>query len=73
MADNELTAEGGRLALAVHGYGVAGRALALAAAYAKERQTFGKAIIELGVVVAWPLLLWLVVSRIGAPAQISVV
>ncbi|QIX28324.1 acyl-CoA dehydrogenase [Nocardioides sp. JQ2195] len=31
-----------RLALAVHGYGVAGRALALAAAYAKERQTFGR-------------------------------
>ncbi|HEY1226126.1 MAG TPA: TRAP transporter large permease, partial [Ramlibacter sp.] len=33
---------------------------------------FGKSMIELGVVVGWPLLLWLVVSRIGAPAQISV-
>jgi len=33
---------------------------------------FGKAMIELGVLVGWPLVLWLVVSRIGAPAQISV-
>jgi acyl-CoA dehydrogenase len=31
-----------RIALAVHGYGIAGRALALAAAYAKERSTFGR-------------------------------
>ncbi|MDN5894555.1 MAG: acyl-CoA dehydrogenase family protein [Nocardioides sp.] len=31
-----------RLALAVHGYGIAARALALAASYAKERQTFGR-------------------------------
>lgn len=30
-----------RVALAVHGYGVAARALALAAAYARERATFG--------------------------------
>ncbi|KRF16796.1 acyl-CoA dehydrogenase [Nocardioides sp. Soil797] len=35
-----------RLALAVHGYGIAGRALALAAAYAKERQTFGRPLID---------------------------
>ena len=27
---------------------------------------------ELGVVIGWPLLLWIVVGRIGAPAQISV-
>ena len=33
---------------------------------------FGKAMIELGVVIGWPLLLWIVVGRIGAPAQISV-
>jgi TRAP-type C4-dicarboxylate transport system permease large subunit len=33
---------------------------------------FGKSMIELGVVVGWPLLLWLVVDRVGAPAQISV-
>ena len=31
-----------RISLAVHGYGTAGRALALAAAYAKQRETFGK-------------------------------
>jgi acyl-CoA dehydrogenase len=31
-----------RIALAVHGYGIAGRSLALAAAYAKERETFGR-------------------------------
>jgi len=33
---------------------------------------FGKAMGELAVVVGWPLLLWAVVSRIGAPPQISV-
>ena len=33
---------------------------------------FGKSMIELGVVIGWPLLLWIVVGRIGAPAQISV-
>lgn len=31
-----------RLALAAHGYGIASRALDLAAAYAKDRETFGK-------------------------------
>lgn len=31
-----------RIALAVHGYGIAARSLALAASYAKERATFGK-------------------------------
>ena len=31
-----------RLALAAHGYGIAARALDLAAAYAKERETFGR-------------------------------
>jgi acyl-CoA dehydrogenase len=31
-----------RIALAVHGYGIAGRALALAAAYTRERSTFGR-------------------------------
>ena len=31
-----------RIALAVHGYGIAGRSLALAAAYARERSTFGR-------------------------------
>ncbi len=34
-----------RIALAVHGYGIAARALDLAAAYARERQTFGRALI----------------------------
>jgi len=33
---------------------------------------FGKAMGELGVVVGWPLLLWAVVSLVGAPPQISV-
>lgn len=33
---------GERIALAVHGYGVAARSLSLAAAYARERQTFGR-------------------------------
>jgi len=33
---------------------------------------FAKAMGELAVVVAWPLLLWGVVARLGAPAQISV-
>jgi len=31
-----------RIGLAVHGYGIAGRALALTAAYCKDRDTFGK-------------------------------
>ncbi len=31
-----------RIALAVHGYGIAARSLALTAAYAKERSTFGR-------------------------------
>jgi acyl-CoA dehydrogenase len=31
-----------RIALAVHGYGIAARSLDLAAAYARERQTFGR-------------------------------
>jgi acyl-CoA dehydrogenase len=34
-----------RLALAVHGYGIAARSLALAAAYARDRETFGKPLI----------------------------
>ncbi len=34
-----------RIALAVHGYGIAARSLDLAAAYARERQTFGRALI----------------------------
>jgi TRAP-type C4-dicarboxylate transport system permease large subunit len=33
---------------------------------------FGKAMVELAVVVGWPLLLWAVVSLVGAPPQISV-
>ena len=39
-----------RIALAVHGYGIAGRALALAAAYAKERETFGRPLVDRQVV-----------------------
>ena len=35
-----------RIALAVHGYSIAGRALALAAAYAKERSTFGRPLVD---------------------------
>ena len=34
-----------RLALAVHAYGIAARSLALTAAYARERETFGKPLI----------------------------
>ncbi len=34
-----------RIALAVHGYGIAARSLALAAAYAKQRETFGKPLV----------------------------
>ncbi len=34
-----------RLALAVHGYGIASRSLELAAQYARERETFGKPLI----------------------------
>jgi len=37
-----------------------------------SRSRFGKAMGELAVVVGWPLLLWAVVSQIGAPPQISV-
>jgi acyl-CoA dehydrogenase len=35
-----------RIALAVHGYGIASRSLDLAAAYARERQTFGRPLID---------------------------
>ncbi|RYE80837.1 MAG: acyl-CoA dehydrogenase, partial [Myxococcales bacterium] len=35
-----------RIALAVHAYGIAGRALALAADYARTRETFGKPLIR---------------------------
>ena len=35
-----------RIALAVHGYGIAARSLDLAAAYARERQTFGRPLID---------------------------
>jgi len=35
-----------RIGLAVHGYGIAARALALTADYCRERQTFGKPLIE---------------------------
>jgi len=35
-----------RLALAVHGYGIAGRALALAADYCRQRETFGEPLIK---------------------------
>ncbi|CAB4757072.1 unannotated protein [freshwater metagenome] len=34
-----------RIGLAVHAYGIAGRALALAAAYAQDRDTFGKPLV----------------------------
>ena len=37
-----------------------------------SRSRFAKAIGELAVVVAWPLLLWAVVTVLGAPAQLSV-
>jgi len=37
-----------------------------------SRSRFAKAMAELGVVVGWPLLLWAVVSQVGAPPQISV-
>jgi TRAP-type C4-dicarboxylate transport system permease large subunit len=33
----------------------------------------GKALIELGVVAAWPLVLWLLISKAGAPAQVTVI
>ncbi len=39
-----------RIALAVHGYGIAARSLALTAAYVKERQTFGRALADRQVV-----------------------
>ncbi|MBD8871146.1 acyl-CoA dehydrogenase family protein [Nocardioides donggukensis] len=39
-----------RLALAVHGYGIAARSLALAAAYTKERETFGRPLADRQVV-----------------------
>ena len=34
-----------RLALAVHGYGIAARSLALTAAYCRERETFGRPLV----------------------------
>ena len=34
-----------RIALAVHGYGIAARSLDLAAAYARERETFGRSLV----------------------------
>jgi TRAP-type C4-dicarboxylate transport system permease large subunit len=37
-----------------------------------SRSRFAKALGELAVVVGWPLLLWAVVSQIGAPPQLSV-
>ncbi len=39
-----------RLALAVHGYGIAGRALELTAAYCRDRSTFGRPLISRQVV-----------------------
>ena len=39
-----------RLALAVHGYGIAARSLALTAAYARERETFGRPLVARQVV-----------------------
>ncbi len=39
-----------RLALAVHGYGIAARSLALTAAYCRERETFGRALVARQVV-----------------------
>lgn len=39
-----------RLALAVHGYGIAGRALSLTAAYCQDRRTFNRPLIERQVV-----------------------
>ncbi|MEO6510041.1 MAG: acyl-CoA dehydrogenase family protein [Nocardioides sp.] len=39
-----------RIALAVHGYGIAARSLALTAAYVKERSTFGRPLVERQVV-----------------------
>ena len=39
-----------RLALAVHGYGIAGRALDLTAAYCRERSTFGRPLVSRQVV-----------------------
>lgn len=41
---------GERIALAVHGYGIAARSLALAAAYARERRTFGRPLTDRQVV-----------------------
>ncbi len=35
-----------RIALAVHGYGIAARSLALTAAYCRERETFGKPLVK---------------------------
>jgi len=35
-----------RIALAVHGYGIAARSLALTAAYCRERETFGKPLVR---------------------------
>jgi len=39
-----------RIALAVHGYGIAARALALTAAYVRERETFGRPLVARQVV-----------------------
>jgi acyl-CoA dehydrogenase len=35
-----------RIALAVHGYGIASRSLALTAAYCRERETFGRRLLD---------------------------
>ena len=39
-----------RIALAVHGYGIAARSLALTAAYVRDRQTFGRPLVDRQVV-----------------------
>jgi acyl-CoA dehydrogenase len=39
-----------RIALAVHGYGIAARSLALTAAYCRERETFGRPLVDRQVV-----------------------
>jgi hypothetical protein len=36
-------------------------------------QQAGQGLIELGVVAAWPLVLWLLISKAGAPAQVTVI
>ncbi|MEO5697236.1 MAG: TRAP transporter large permease [Burkholderiaceae bacterium] len=37
-----------------------------------SRSRFFKATLELALVIAWPLLLWLLITRFGAPAQLTV-